>query len=99
MAFETLLTEQYAPAIAERLRRRVGICMKRVPGVASYQASVLAIYYARSAIVHTGEPDYAIDIHRGQAGFTRCFCAIAERLTAWTPTSNNAMGDLLGDVI
>ncbi|MDH4744928.1 HEPN domain-containing protein [Sphingomonas sp. NPDC092331] len=98
VAFETLLTDQYAPAIAERLRRRIGICMKGVPGLASYQASVLAIYYARSSIVHTGEPDHAIDIHRGQVAFTRCFCAIAERLTTWTPAANNVMGDLLGDV-
>ncbi|WP_204307099.1 HEPN domain-containing protein, partial [Klebsiella aerogenes] len=41
VAFETLLTDQYAPAIAERLRRRIGICIKGVPGVANYQASVL----------------------------------------------------------
>jgi hypothetical protein len=98
VAFETLLTDQYAPAIAERLRRRIGICMKGVPGLASYQDSVEAIYYARSSIVHTGEPDHSVDIHRGQVAFTRCFCAIADRLTAWVPTANNAMGDLLGDV-
>lgn len=97
VAFETLLTDQYAPAIAERLRRRIGICMRGVPGLASYQASVAAIYYARSSIVHTGEPDHTIDIHRGQVAFTRCFCAIAERLTTWVPTANNAMADLLGD--
>lgn len=98
VAFETLLTDQYAPAIAERLRRRVGICMKGVPGLAAYQTSVLAIYYARSSIVHTGEPDHSIDIHRGQVAFTRCFCAITERLTTWVPTADNAMADLLGDV-
>jgi hypothetical protein len=72
--------------------------MKGVPGLASYQDSVEAIYYARSSIVHTGEPDHSVDIHRGQVAFTRCFCAIADRLTAWVPTANNAMGDLLGDV-
>jgi len=98
VALETLLTDQYAPAIAKRLRRRIGICMKGVPGVASYQNSVEAIYYARSSIVHTGEPDHSIDIHRGQVAFTRCFCAIAERLKTWTPTSDNAMANLLGDV-
>lgn len=97
VAFETLLTDQYAPAIAHRLRRRIGICMKGVPGLKSYQDSVEAIYYARSAIVHTGEPDHAIDIHRAQVAFTRCFHAITERLGTWVPTANNAMADLLGD--
>lgn len=98
VAFETLLTDQYAPNIAMRLRRRIAICMKGVPGLADYQNSVEAIYYARSAIVHTGEPDHAIDIQRGQVAFTRCVCAIAERLSGWSPVVNNAMGDLLGDV-
>lgn len=98
VAFETLLTDQYAPGIAERLRRRIGICMKGVPGLSGYQDSVEAIYKARSSIVHTGEPDHAIDIHRAQVAFTRCLCGIADRLAAWTPTANNAMGNLLGDV-
>jgi hypothetical protein len=98
VAFETLLTDQYAPAIAQRLRRRIGICMRGVPGLAGYQDSVEAVYYARSSIVHTGAPDHATDIQRAQVAFTRCFCAVAKRLVNWTPTANNAMGSLLGDV-
>lgn len=97
VAFETLLTDQYSSGIAKRLRRRVGICMKGVPGLATYQDSVEAIYYARSSIVHTGETDHAADIHRAQVAFTRCVCAIAGRLPTWTPKANNAMADLLGD--
>lgn len=98
VAFETLLTDQYASGIAKRLRRRVGICLKGVPGLSTYQDSVEAIYYARSSIVHTGEPDHAIEIHRAQVAFTRCICAIADRLTDWSPVANNAMAHLLGDV-
>lgn len=97
VALETLLTDQFAPGISKRLRRRVGICLKGIPGVAAYQDSVVAIYIARSEIVHTGAPDHATDIHRAQVAFTRCFCAIAERLATWAPTANNAMGNLLGD--
>ncbi|QBF31859.1 HEPN domain-containing protein [Thalassococcus sp. S3] len=97
VAFETLLTDQYAPNIAKRLSRRVGICMKGVPGVDAYQSSVEAIYYARSSIVHTGEPDHAVDIQRARVAFARCICTIADRLVSWTPTPNNSMGDLLGD--
>ncbi|MBZ9798768.1 HEPN domain-containing protein [Mesorhizobium sp. ES1-4] len=93
VAFETLLTDHYGLGVAERLRRRIGICMKGVPRLAGY-----AIYYARSSIVHIGERDHAVDIHRAQVAFTRCFCAIADRLAVWTPTANNPMGDLLGDV-
>lgn len=97
VAFETLLTDQYAAGIAKRLRRRVGVCMKGVPGLATYQDSVEAIYYARSSIVHSGEADHAADIQRAQVAFTRCVCAVADRLPTWTPTANNAMADLLGD--
>jgi len=71
--------------------------MKGVPGLATYQDSVEAIYYARSSIVHTGESDNAADIHRAQVAFTRCVCAIAGRLPTRTPKANNAMADLLGD--
>lgn len=99
VAFETLLTDQYAPGIAKRLRRRVGICMKGVPQLAAYQDSVETVYYARSSIVHTGEPDHTGDIHRAQVAFTRCVCAIASRLSAWTAKADNAMADLLGDVV
>jgi len=69
-----------------------------VPGVSAYQDSVEAIYCARSSIVHNGKPNHGIEIHRGQVAFTRCVCAIAERLKIWIPVPTNAMGDLLGDV-
>jgi hypothetical protein len=97
VALETLLTDQYGSGIEKRLRRRVGICLKGVPGVVAYQDSVVAIYRARSEIVHTGAPDHATDIQRAQVAFTRCFCEVAKRLEDWIPTADNAMGNLLKD--
>lgn len=97
VAFETLFTDHYGKGVADRIRRRVGICLKNVPGVAAYADSVVAIYYARSEIVHSGALGQATNIVRARAAFARCFCSIAKRLATWTPTSHEPMRDLLGD--
>ncbi|SDB48491.1 HEPN domain-containing protein [Belnapia rosea] len=97
VAFETLLTDHYGPGVADRIQRRVGICLKSVPGVVAYKDSVVAIYHARSEIVHSGELGQATNIVRAQVAFVRCFCAVAKRLATWLPTSNEPMRDLLGD--
>lgn len=97
VALETLLTDQYAPGIAKRLARRVGICMKGVPGVSRYRESVETIYYARSSIVHSGAADQSADIGRAHVAFARCFCKIASLLGNGVPAGGNVMADLLGD--
>jgi len=97
VALETLLTDHYQEGVSTRIQRRVGICMKGVPGVNAYKQSVLEIYYARSEIVHTGELGQQTNLVRAQAAFARCFCNIASRLVGWVPTSNDPMRDLLKD--
>jgi hypothetical protein len=97
VAFETLLTDHYQKGVAERIGRRVGICLKGFPGVSEYKRSVFEIYYARGSIVHTGELGQAANVTKAQAAFARCFCSIASRLASWTPTSNDPMRSLLGD--
>jgi hypothetical protein len=98
VAFETLLTDQYFPGVVKRLQRRIGLCLKGVPGVRDYQDSIQRLYEARGAIVHTGEPKHLVDVAMAQVAFTRCLCAVAERIDAWTSVSSNAMANLLGDI-
>jgi hypothetical protein len=97
VAFETLLTDSYQPGVADRIIRRVGICLKGFPGVDEYKRSVLEVYYARGSIVHTGELGQTANVTKAQGAFARCFCSIASRLASWTPTANDPMMNLLGD--
>lgn len=98
VAFETLLTDQYSPGVAERLARRLRICLKGVRNVAAYEAAIVAIYHARSEIVHTGSLGQQANIVAAQAAFAHCFHRLISRMNGWTPTSNEPIRDLLQDV-
>ncbi|WP_271574212.1 HEPN domain-containing protein [Bradyrhizobium sp. CCBAU 11361] len=97
VAFETLLTDSYQQGVAERIIRRVGICLRGFPGVAEYKQSVREVYYARGSIVHTGELGQTANVVKAQAAFARCFCSIASRIASWIPTAAEPMRNLLGD--
>jgi hypothetical protein len=97
VAFETLLTDHYAPGTASRIERRVGICLAGNAKVAEYQAAVLAVYSARSEIVHTGDGGHRVDIQRAQAAFALCFCDLASRLENLSRTMIHPIRELLGD--
>lgn len=98
VAFETLLTDSYQKGVAERIERRLGLCLKGVPGVAAYRQAVLALYHARSEIVHSGSLGQQANIISAQAAFARCFCSLVSRLQAWTPVANEPVRDLLHDI-
>ncbi|MEA1015154.1 HEPN domain-containing protein [Sphingosinicella sp. LY1275] len=99
VAFDTLLTDLYQKGVAERIKRRVGLCMRGAPDVASYRDSVHAVYVARNQVVHTGDITMATDIVRARAAFARCFCHVATRLAASVPTSESEpIRELLGDL-
>lgn len=98
VAFETLLTDHYAKGIADRLQRRVGICLKGVPGVAAYRDAVVAVYKARSEIVHSGSLGMEANIVAARAAFARCFCALVARTQGWTPPAASPIRNLLQDI-
>lgn len=97
VAFETLLTDHYAPGSVARLERRVGICLAKRPNVRQYQDSVVAVHKARSEIVHTGDGRRETDIHRAQAAFALCFLEVASRLDRLDRTMSDPIRELLGD--
>ncbi|MGL4528800.1 MAG: hypothetical protein ACRCUC_17655 [Aestuariivirga sp.] len=98
VAFETLLTDSYQKGVADRIERRLGICLKGVPGVRAYKQAVLALYYARSEIVHSGSLGQQANLVAAQAAFARCFHVLVSRLHGWTPVANEPIRDLLHDV-
>lgn len=99
VAFETLLTDHYAPGGAKRIQRRVGICLKGDPRVEAYKDSVLAIYHARSEIVHTGDAKWEGDIAVAQAAFAKVFLHVASLLGNLNRRMNDPIRELLGDQI
>ncbi|MEH3128289.1 hypothetical protein [Agrobacterium cavarae] len=99
VAFETLLTDHYAPGGAKRIQRRVGICLKGDPRVEAYKDSVLAIYHARSKIVHTGDAKVEGDIAVAQAAFAKVFLHVASLLRNLSRGMNDPIRELLGDQI
>lgn len=98
VAFETLLTDTYQIGVADRIERRVGLCLKGVRGVDDYKKAVLALYHARSEIVHSGSLGQQANLVVGQAAFARCFIVLVSRLDGWTPVANAPIRDLLKDI-
>lgn len=98
VAFETLLTDSYQKGVADRIERRLGICLKGVPGVRTYKDAVLALYHARSEIVHSGSMGQQANLVAAQAAFARCFQMLVARLAGWKPVPNEPIRDLLKDI-
>jgi len=99
VAFETLLTDHYAPGSAQRLARRIGICLHDDPKVQFYEASVVAVYQARSEIVHTGNVEHDTDIALAQAAFAKCFMYVVSRLPSLDRKMDDPIRQLLGDAL
>ncbi len=97
VAFETLLTDYYAPGVTERIIRRVGLCLRGMHGVSVYKAAVEAISHTRGEIVHTGQMTNQADIRRAQAAFARCFCMIANNVQVLSSGMAEPMRQIVGD--
>ncbi|NRD89478.1 hypothetical protein C8024_08500 [Sphingopyxis sp. BSNA05] len=97
VAFETMLTDFYAAGTADRLERRVGICLKGLMGVADYKSSVKAMVYLRNEILHTGQSTDESEIVKAQAAFALCFIKITSLLAQLPSRSQHPIKDMLND--
>ena len=98
VAFETLLTDMHLRDVAERIERRLGICLKGVPGATAYERAVLSLCHARGEIAHSGSLGQQAKIVPAQAAFVRCFHMLISRLEGSIPVTNKPIRDLLQDV-
>ncbi|NHE67813.1 hypothetical protein G9U53_26275 [Rhodococcus sp. D-46] len=96
-AFEMLLTDYYAPGIADRLRRRTRLLLKGTPGTRKYQAAVEDLYHARSATVHSGQVAQ-INLHDARSAFVLVFLALMQRLSNLRDNQSEPLGFLTGDL-
>lgn len=98
VAFETLLTDSYALGVAERVRRRLRICLKGRHGIDAYVDAVKSVMEARGEIVHNGSTVKDAEIIKAQAAFAFCFEDIAGRLPNLGRSLDQPVGKVLGDV-
>ena len=97
IAFETLLTDHYAPGVAARVTRRIRICLRGRHGVAEYADAVSSVMKNRGAIVHTGSTLDNADLLKAQAAFALCFHALVTKLSILGTSPDHPIGNLLGD--
>jgi len=97
VAFETLLTDAYAPGVSARIQRRVRICLRRKHGIEDYLAAVVSVMEARGAIVHNGSTLREAEVIKAQAAFALCFEAVVAHLPHVGTSLDQPIGAMLGD--
>ncbi|MGN9811995.1 hypothetical protein ACTMSW_21885 [Micromonospora sp. BQ11] len=78
-AFEMLLTDRFEGGVKARLVMRTQTLLRGVSGTRRYQASVEALYVARSETVHEGKVS-RLDLYDARQTFVLCFLEIMRRL-------------------
>lgn len=97
-AYEMLLTDSYSRGVSERLRRRLALVLRGVPGTRAYQAAFAGLYRARGNLVHAGSEAGEVDLKAAQQAFVHAFCALAPRVDELARRTESPMRDLTGDV-
>lgn len=97
VAFETLLTDQYAPGVSARIVRRARILMKGRHGIIQSLQAIEALYHARSAIVHSGSAAKKDDMIEARAAFVHCFIRLVATIERTRPADIQNIQELLGD--
>ena len=95
-AFEMILTDQFDRGVGERLRRRVELLLKGVPGTRRYQAAVAELYDARSGTVHRGEVT-DLDLNTARRAFVLVFLALMRRVPTLQAKQSQPIAFLTGD--
>lgn len=98
VAFETLLTDAYAPGVSARVLKRLRICLRNKHGIDNYVDAVKSIMEARGEIVHNGSTIKEASVIKAQAAFALCFENVASRLPNLGQSLDRPVGRILGDV-
>jgi hypothetical protein len=97
IAFETLLTDFYAPGVTERILRRVRLCLKGVDGTRRFQAAVTNLFECRGAIVHQGTAQELSTMTVAHQAYVLCLQHVVFRLSQLPKQGNDPIGQILGD--
>lgn len=97
IAFEVLLTPEYAPGVGERVKRRIRLALKGIKGSRRLQAATRDLYTARSKVVHEGSTSIVYDLSSGQEAFVFVFQGVARKLGMIPANTGDPIGAILGD--
>jgi hypothetical protein len=96
VAFEVLLTDNYASGVDPRIRRRVRKSLGGIEGSRKLNGAVGGLYKARSEIVHTGQTEEVVDVHRVRQTFIHAFIYIVDRISGVPPLSKTPLEFIFG---
>ena len=97
IAFETLLTDHYAPGVKERIARRVALYLRGVPGTRRYQETVSELFDCRGAIVHQGTTVNFSGMRTAHQAYVLCLQHIVPRLEGLPVGEETPIAHVLGD--
>lgn len=95
VAFETLLTDNYAPGVAGRIQDNLRLALRGVRGTKQFQASIANLYDARSEVVHGGSTAVQPNLRAARETFVRAFLGVVSRLDHLPDTSSQPITDIL----
>ena len=95
VAFEILLTDNYARGVHSRIIDRLSILLRGVRGTQRYRNSVAKLYDIRSSYVHSGDIDDSLDIATARAAFVYAFLAFSSRFSAIPKQANEPIREII----
>jgi hypothetical protein len=96
VAFEVLLTDNYASGVDVRIKKRLRKALKGVKGNQAMNSAANMLYTARSEIVHTGQTTIAVDVQSVQRAFVHAFIHVSDRMQGLSSTSQEPIRSILG---
>lgn len=96
VAFEVLLTDNYAPGVDPRIRRRLRRALTGTKGNRALNLAAAQLYRARSEIVHTGRTNRHVDLQKVRQAFIHAFAYVVDRAETLSPTMKNPIETILG---
>jgi len=101
IAFEVLLTDNYAKGVKERVIRRVGLALRGIAGNRSLRTEVKRLFEARGQVVHLGESSIQVDLEIARKAYVHSLIRLAQlasRKRRPTIKAGQAIGEILGDL-
>jgi hypothetical protein len=96
VAFETLLSDFYAPGVTDKIIARVDLCLKGNIEAPKYQRAVKALFEKRGEAVHLGSFKGTPDLLLARRAYAFCLAKIASSMPLASKKMNEPIRHLLG---
>lgn len=97
IAFEVLITTEYARGVGKRFERRIALALSLHPDSKRLTTATKNRYKVRSELVHQGATETEYDLARAQEAFGQIFLSIMRKVDQVSETAQDFVGVLLGD--